>query len=146
LSIIPFCELLSDTWPYRFGFADRYRMFRLAPFIFANVIFGMALAGEPMSPAEIQATFFTGQPFTAASLSGAKFKMIFTPDGKMSREPLEQSGTKSTGTWKLNAKGFCTAWNHAAPNCFTIAQSGENKWSVQKIATTIATTVAVWSK
>ena len=105
-----------------------------------------ALTAEPMAPNEIKATFFTGQPFTAVSLSGAKFKMTFTPDGKMTREPLEQSGNRSAGTWKLNAKGFCTTWNRAKPNCFTVVPSGENKWSVQKIATTIATTVAVWSK
>ncbi|MFZ1152363.1 MAG: hypothetical protein WAR76_21965 [Xanthobacteraceae bacterium] len=122
-------------------------MFNLILFIFAEVLGGSAaLAAEPMAPAEIRATFFDGQPFTAASLSGAKFKMIFTPDGKMTREPLEQSGIKSAGTWKLNAKGFCTAWGHSATNCFTVLPSGENKWSVQKIATTIATTVAVWSK
>jgi hypothetical protein len=82
----------------------------------------------------------------AGEPSGAKFKMVFTADGKMTREPLEKSGNGSAGTWKLNAKGFCTAWNHAKPNCFTVVPSGENKWSVQKIATTIATTVAVWSK
>ncbi len=55
----------------------------------------------------------------------------------MTREPLEQSGNGSAGIWKLNAKGFCTAWNHVKPNCFTVVPSGENKWSVQKIATTI---------
>jgi hypothetical protein len=124
------------------------RMVWLSLFIFANLVFGStaALAAEPMPPAEIRSTFFTGQPFTAASPSGTKFKMTFTPDGKMTREPVEQSGSKSAGTWKLNAKGFCTAWGHAAANCFTVVPSGENKWSVQKIATTIATTVAVWSK
>ena len=105
-----------------------------------------ALAAEPMAPNDIKATFFTGQPFTAASPSGAKFKMTFTPDGKTTREPLEQSGKASAGTWKLSAKGFCTAWGHAKASCFTIIPSGENKWSVQKIATTIATTVAIWSK
>ena len=99
-----------------------------------------------MAPNEIKATFFTGQPFTAVSPSGAKFKMSFTPDGKITREPLEESGKASAGTWKLAATGFCTAWNHAKPNCFTLVPSGENKWSVQKIATTIASTVAVWSK
>ena len=36
--------------------------------------------------------------------------------------------------------------NRAAQNCFTVVPGGQNKWSVQKIATTIATTVAVWSK
>jgi len=81
-----------------------------------------------------------------AIIAAAKSKMVFAADGKMTREPLEQSGSGSAGTWKLNAKGFCTAWNHAKPNCFTVVPSGENKWSVQKIATTIATTVAVWSK
>lgn len=106
-----------------------------------------ALTAEPMAPNEIKATFFTGQPFTAVSPSGAKFKMTFTPDGKMTREPLEgSSGNGSAGTWKLNAKGFCTAWKRAKLNCFTIIPAGENKWSVQKIATTITTTVAVWSK
>jgi hypothetical protein len=94
----------------------------------------------------VLATFFTGQPFTAASPSGAKSKMTFTLDGKMTREPLEQSGNASAGTWKLSAKGFCTAWGHARASCFTIIPSGENKWSVQKIATAIATTVAIWSK
>jgi len=123
-------------------------VYRLTWLIFVVILFRAhaAWAAEPLSPADIRTTFFSGQPFTAASPSGAKFKMTFTPDGKITREPVEQSGTKSAGTWKLNAKGFCTAWGHAAPNCFTVVPSGENKWLVQKTATTIATTVAVWSK
>ena len=123
-------------------------MFHLTRLIFVGVLFGAhcAWAAEAMNPADIRTTFFTGQTFTATSPSGTKFKMTFTSDGKMTREPAEQSGTKSAGTWKLNAKGFCTAWGHAAANCFTVIPSGENKWSVQKTATTIATTVAVWSK
>jgi hypothetical protein len=116
--------------------------------VLAVILLGVsaALTAEPMAPNEIKATFFNGQPFTAVSPSGAKFKMIFAPDGKMTREALEQAGKGSAGTWKLNATGFCTTWDHAKPNCFTVIPSGENKWSVQKIATTIATTVAVWSK
>ena len=123
-------------------------MLRVGLFAFAVVLFGASavIAAEPMAPSEIQATFFTGQPFTATTLSGTKFKMIFTPDGKMTRELFEQSANKTTGTWKLNAKGFCTTWSRSKSNCFTIVPSGEDKWSVQRIATTIATTVAVWSK
>src|SRR6516225_1918319 len=112
--------------------------------VLTMMLFGTsaALVAEPMAPNEIKATFFTGQPFTAVSPSGAKFKMTFTPDGKMTREPLEgSSGNASTGIWRLNAKGFCTAWKHAKLNCFTIIPTGENKWSVQKTATTIKTTV-----
>ena len=120
----------------------------LRSFAFAVALFGASavFAAEPMAPSDIQATFFTGHPFTATTPSGTKFKMTFTPDGKITREPFEQSGNKITGTWKLNAKGFCTTWSHAKSNCFTMVSSGENKWSVQRIATTIATTVAVWSK
>ena len=56
-----------------------------------------ASAAEPMAPADIRTTFFNGQPFTATSPSGTKFTMIFTPDGKMTREPIQQSGSKSAG-------------------------------------------------
>jgi hypothetical protein len=121
---------------------------RAGPFVVAGILFeaGAAVAAEPMAPSDIQATFFNGQSFNAASPTGTKFKMTFTPDGKMTREPLAQSGNKNAGTWKLNAKGFCTSWEHAKSNCFTVVPIGENKWSVQKIATTISVSVAVWSK
>ena len=66
---------------------------RVSLFVIAiSMLFGAstALAAEPMAPNDIKATFFTGQPFTASSPSGAKFKMTFTPDGKMTREPVER--------------------------------------------------------
>lgn len=121
---------------------------RAGPLAVAGILLsaGAGLAAPPMEPNDIQATFFNGQPFTATALTGTKFKMTFTPDGKTTREPLAQSGKKSTGTWKLNAKGFCTTWEHAKSNCFTVVPVSENKWSVQKIATTISVSVAVWSK
>jgi hypothetical protein len=105
-----------------------------------------AFAAEHMAPNDIKATFFNGQSFTASTPGGTKFKMTFTPDGKMTREPIAESGSKNSGTWKLNATGFCTTWQHAKPSCFTVIPKGDNQWSVQKIATTIAVTVAVWSK
>jgi hypothetical protein len=105
-----------------------------------------AFAGQPMAPNDIKATFFNGQPFAAASPSGTKFTMTFTPDGKMTRQALAQSGKTNVGIWKLNAKGFCTSWERAGSNCFTVIPSGENKWSVQRTATTITTTIAVWSR
>jgi hypothetical protein len=113
-----------------------------------TVMFGAsaAWAGDAIAPRDIQSTFFTGEPFTATSPSGTKFKMTFMPDGKMTREPVELSGAKDTGTWKLSANGFCTTWTRSKSNCFIVTAIGENKWSVEKIATTIATRVAVWSK
>ena len=97
-----------------------------------------AFAAEPMAPGDIRATFFNGQPFTASTPSGAtQFKMTFTPDG-----PLAQSGYKNNGTWKLDAKGFCTTWQHAKRTCFTVIPYDDNKWSVQKGANEVAT----WTK
>jgi hypothetical protein len=78
-----------------------------------------------MAPSDIQATFFNGQPFTASTPGGTKFRMTFTPDGKMTREPLAESGHKNSGTWKLNTKGFCTTWQHAKSNCFTHSEGRE---------------------
>lgn len=103
-----------------------------------------ALAAQPagkLSPSEIQATFFNGQAFTAATPSNVKFKMTFTPDGKMKRVPVG-GGNKGEGTWKLSKEGFCTAWKGAADNCFTVVSAGNNKWSVLKGSTIMAT----WSK
>ena len=98
-------------------------------------------AGEKLAPTDIQAAFFTGQPFTAATASNVKFKMTFSADGKMKRQPLG-SGSKGEGTWKLSKEGFCTTWNGSKPNCFTVVNAGDNKWSVLKGSTIMAT----WSK
>ena len=95
-----------------------------------------------LAPNEIQATFFNGQPFTSSTPSNVKFKMVFTPDGKMTREPLAKSGAKGEGTWKLSKDGFCTTWKGSKANCFRLMSAGDNKWSVMK-GTTVA---ATWSK
>ncbi len=104
-------------------------------------IVSAAPAGR-LQPKDIQATFFNGQPFTASTPANVKYKMVFTSDGKMTREPLGKAGAKNEGTWRLNPEGFCTTWKGAKQNCFTVLSSGQNKWSV--IAGTQA--VAYWSK
>ncbi len=100
-----------------------------------------AAPAAKLSPNDIQATFFNGQPFIASTPSNVKFKMTFTADGKMKREPVG-AGSKGEGTWKLSKDGFCSAWKGAKDNCFTVVSVGENKWSVLKGSTIMAT----WSK
>ena len=95
-----------------------------------------------LTPSEIQSTFFTGQPFTSATPSNVKFKMVFTADGKMTRDPLAATGAKGEGTWKLTKEGFCTTWKGSKANCFRILTAGDNKWSVMKGTTAVAT----WTK
>ena len=108
----------------------------------ALLTFDVALAASKLAPKEIQAEFFDGKTFTAATTSGTKFKMTFTADGKITREPQDRAGAKGEGTWKLSKEGFCTAWKGSAAICYTLVNVDKNKWSVVKGATT----VAVWSK
>ena len=104
-----------------------------------------ALAASPtakLAPNDIQATFFNGQPFTAATNTNVKYKMTFTADGKMTRAPAGGGGARGEGTWTLSKDGFCSTWKGAGANCFTVVSAGSNKWSVLKGSTILAT----WSK
>jgi hypothetical protein len=107
------------------------------------VLVTSALAAPPakLAPADIQSTFFTGHPFTASTPSNLRFKMTFTPDGKMKRVPIG-TGSKGEGTWKLSKEGFCTMWKGSKDRCFTVVNAGDNKWSVLQGSTIMAT----WSK
>jgi hypothetical protein len=112
-------------------------------FICAVLPLADASAATKLMPAEIQSTFFTGEAFTATTPSGGvKFKMVFTPDGKVTRTPVGKGGAKGEGSWKLDNDGFCNTWKGKMPNCFTVTAAGANKWSVMNGATP----AAVWSK
>jgi len=109
-----------------------------------GVLFATAAVAAPaakLAPNDIQASFFNGQPFTASSPSNVKFKMTFTADGKIKRVPIGK-GSKGEGTWKLSKDGFCRAWKGAKEECFTVVSAGDNKWSVLRGSTIMAT----WSK
>src|SRR5215475_5284028 len=103
-----------------------------------------------LAPMDIEKLFFNGKPFTASTTSNVKFKMIFSPNGTMTRESLAKSGpksgaksgTKTEGTWKLSEDGFCTTWKGSKENCYRVQPSGANRWAI--IVSSQA--VAYWSK
>jgi hypothetical protein len=99
-------------------------------------------AADKLAPDAIKSAFFAGQEFTAATPAGVKFKMVFTADGKVTRTPVDNSGAKGEGTWKLSKDGFCTTWKGAHQNCYTLVAAGNNKWSVM----TGSSLRATWSK
>ncbi len=110
---------------------------------FAGAMPGIAApAPARLAPADIQKSFFTGQTFTAATPAGITYKMVFLANGKVTRDPVGKAGVKGDGTWKLDKDGFCTTWKNSKANCFTLINTGDNKWSVMKGASA----VAVWSK
>ena len=103
---------------------------------------GMAAPAGQVAPTDIQTTFFDGKPFTSSTPQNIKYTMMFSADGKMTREPQGKTGVKGEGTWKLSKDGFCTTWKNSPANCFTLISAGDNKWSVLKGNSIIGT----WSK
>jgi invasion protein IalB len=68
--------------------------------------------------------------------------MAYTPDGKVTREPLGQTGTKRQGTWTFSQDGFCTTWPGSTQNCYKLVKLAENKWSVRAESAELA----IWSR
>ena len=99
-------------------------------------------AATRLSPNEIQAQFFNGQPITSSTPSNTKFTIVFKADGTVTRKPQGKTGVGGEGIWKLSKDGFCTTWKSAKENCFTLVTAGEKKWSVMKGKATVGT----WSK
>lgn len=113
--------------------------------IFLGVAFLATAEGQAatrLSPAEIQAAFFTGQPFTASTPSNIKFTMVFLANGKVTREPVGKSGVKGEGEWNLSKEGFCTTWKGSKAGCFTLVNASTNKWNVMRGPAVVAS----WSK
>ena len=114
----------------------------LLPFLYAPAQ-SQALTGD-----QIKATFFNGKPFVATSTTRKRFTMVFTPDGKITREELKKAGEpteKAAGTWKVVKEGFCTSWKQGSPaTCYRLVPNSldDAKWSVMKGAVTIAS----WTK
>ena len=114
----------------------------LLPFLYAPAQ-SQALTGD-----QIKATFFNGKPFVATSTTRQRFTMVFTPDGKATREPLKkvgEHGEKTAGTWKVVKEGFCSSCNQGSPaTCYRLVPNSldDAKWSVMKGAVTVAS----WTK
>lgn len=114
----------------------------LLPFMFTPA-HSQALTGD-----QIKALFFNGKPFVATSTTRQRFTMVFTPDGKATREPLKKAGEpteKTAGTWKTVKEGFCTSWKQGSPaTCYRLVPNSldDAKWSVMKGAVTVAS----WTK
>jgi hypothetical protein len=110
--------------------------------VLGTLLAAPGLAADKLTPDAIKTAFFTGQEFVAATPSGVKFKMVFSPDGKVTRTPSAGAGARGEGTWKASKEGFCTTWKGAKQNCYTLITAGDNKWSVMSGPSLKAT----WSK
>ena len=49
--------------------------------------------------------------------------MMFTPDGKVTREPVGKAGAKGEGTWKLDQGRLLHHLEGQKPNCFIVCRA-----------------------
>jgi hypothetical protein len=82
----------------------------------------LAATATPLTPADIKATFATGKPFTATSVSGTSFTFTFNPDGTAVQ--ARKGGATSNGSWRLSDNGYCTKWSGGTENCYTVEKNG----------------------
>src|SRR5262249_55546428 len=94
-----------------------------------------------LAPSAIQSPSFNGHQ-AAAESTNVKYKVTCPADGMITGEPVGAGGAKAEGTWKLTKEGFCTTWKGSKPNCYRLVTAGDNKWSVMKGSTSVAT----WTK
>ena len=111
-------------------------------------LFSVPAQAQALTGDQIKAMFFNGKPFVATSTTRQRFTMVFTPDGKATREPIKKAGEhaeKTQGTWRVVKEGFCTSWKQGSPaNCYRLVPntSDDTKWSVMRGAVTVAS----WTK
>src|SRR4051812_49740275 len=83
-------------------------------------------AAGPLAPADIKTMFGTGKPFTAVSSPGGKtFTFTLKPDGSAVQTPKGSNTTATTGTWRVNDKGYCSKWGTNSEHCYVIVKNGK---------------------
>src|SRR5262245_57018063 len=62
-----------------------------------------------------------------------QFKMIFTQDGKMTRQPRGKAGKKSLGTWKVDASGFARLGKEQKPTAIQSSRAARISGQFKKV-------------
>jgi hypothetical protein len=84
-----------------------------------------AIAATTLTPTEIKAMFGTGKAFVATSSGGQAYSFVFKPDGSATQSPKGSTTTITTGTWRVNDKGYCSRWGTNAEHCYTVEKNGD---------------------
>lgn len=100
---------------------------------------------EKLSGDEIKTTWFDGRPMIATAPDGKQYRLIFSPDGKASRTPVEGKKPKTvTGFWRVIAEGYCSRWaGNNREKCFNVRKSADGKDTVVRFGQQIA---ATWTR
>ena len=85
--------------------------------------------------------FFKGYLIISKVAANLQFRMILSPDGKMTRRRMGSGDPWEEGTWAVSGEEICTTLAGAKHDCFVLQKKEENEWSVIRGSTE----VAVWS-
>jgi len=83
-----------------------------------------AVAAAALTPAEIQATFATGKPFSSSTPSGTTYTMVLKADGTASRT--------------LSKDGYCSIWGKSAENCYRVERDSARYKVIDRSRSTVA--------
>ena len=97
---------------------------------------------DKLSGDEIKAVWFDGKPMIATAPDGKRYHLVFTPDGKSSRTPMDGKKPKTvTGFWRVIAEGYCSRWTgNNREKCFNVRKSPDGSETVVRFGGQIAAT------
>ncbi|MCE1236491.1 MAG: hypothetical protein LWW93_09050 [Hyphomicrobiales bacterium] len=97
---------------------------------------------EKMTGDAIKAEWFDGRPFLAVGPDGKQYRLVFTPDGKAARTPVEGKKPKTvTGFWRVIAEGYCSRWTGTnREKCFNVRKSADGGDTIIRFGQQIAAT------
>lgn len=97
---------------------------------------------EKMSGDQITQQWFDGRPFLATGPDGTAYRMVFTPDGKAARTPVEGKKPKTVnGFWRAIAEGYCSRWAGSnREKCFNVRKSEDGTQTIVRFGQQIAAT------
>lgn len=100
---------------------------------------------EKMTGEQIREAWFDGRPFVATGPDGTAYRMVFTPDGKATRQAMVGKRPRVvTGFWRVIAEGYCSRWaGNNREKCFNLRKSEDGTGTVVRFGQQIA---GSWSR
>jgi hypothetical protein len=79
--------------------------------------------------------FLTGREFISTVAGGVggglQFKLVYTPDGKRTFEPIIPNASKGSATWKIVKEQLCISGS-GGEQCYTLVRKDKENWSVRQ--------------
>jgi hypothetical protein len=83
-------------------------------------------AANPLPADDLAQRFGTGARIKGTAIpGGVGYELQLAADGTAVMRMLHGDRETRTGTWRVMASRFCTAWDAAAERCFAVVKNGK---------------------